>query len=127
MATYIDFSKIENNELTEITDVQAINNSLKNIFSTPLGSLPGKPKFGTRIHQLIFSQMDYATEITLMEMVREEVLRFEPRIILDTIKIRFLPEYNSISIEINYNFSSNSVLMEGSTSISLSSNWVSIS
>lgn len=122
MATYIDFSKIENNELTEITDVQAINNSLKNIFSTPLGSLPGKPKFGTRIHQLIFSQMDYATEITLMEMVREEVLRFEPRIILDTIKIRFLPEYNSISIEINYNFSSNSVLMEGSTSISLSSN-----
>jgi phage baseplate assembly protein W len=122
MATYIDFSKIENNELTELTDVQAINNSLKNIFSTPLGSLPGKPKFGTRINQLIFSQMDYATEITLMEMVREEVLRYEPRIILDSINIRFLPEYNSIAIEIKYYFSANGTIKDGAVSVSVSAN-----
>lgn len=108
MAVYTDFKLNSDREtLSSISvneDEVAINNALKNIFSTPLGSLHGKPRFGTRIFQLLFSQMDIATEIALREMIKEEILKFEPRVVLRELKIKNIPEYNKIVVDLYYTY-----------------------
>lgn len=123
MAIYTDYSKLVYNserggaELVPITDVESINNSLKNIFTTKLGSVPGKPKFGSRIHSLVFSLMDIEIEIALRAIIKEEVLKFEPRINLTEISIKRIPEYNRVVINLTYNFIANSLKTTGSTAI----------
>ena len=64
---YNDFDSV----LTFDYDVGAINNAIKNILFTSVGSLPGKPDFGSRISELVFSQMDYITENMLKRLIIE--------------------------------------------------------
>jgi phage baseplate assembly protein W len=121
MAIYTDFSITSGdlNNIAEITDENAINNALKNIFLTPLGSLHGKPRFGTRLFEVIFSFIDYATELTIKEIIKEEVVKFEPRITLKSIDIKSIPEYNKISVIITYVFFAKSLETTGTAKISL--------
>lgn len=107
MATYTDFTlqpRKDLNSLSVVTDIEAINNSLKNIFSTPIGSLHGKPRFGTRLFQVLFNFIDFSTEEVIKEIVREEILKQEKRITLIGVNIQSIPEYNKIVIYIDYTF-----------------------
>lgn len=44
----------DNGDIKMITDVDAINQSIKTILLTDFGSLPMNPKFGTRLQSLLF-------------------------------------------------------------------------
>ena len=67
-------------------DVDAIKNSIKNILMTRLGSLPGKPNFGSRLHLLVFEQLDHVTNQLAKRYVMESLARHEDRIkVLDVI------------------------------------------
>jgi phage baseplate assembly protein W len=118
-ATYTDLTtpKFSGLRITEIYDDISINNSLTNIFSTPLGSLPGKPYFGTRIHTMLFEFIDEITMSIITEMINEEVAKFEPRIIVDSVDFDNYPEYNKINININYVYQNKEKLLEGSAAI----------
>lgn len=120
MAKYKDLSLDRNDNLIEIIDVDSINNALKNIFSTPLGSVPGKPKYGTRIFSLLFNQMDYLLEFTLKEIIKEEIGKFEPRIKFEDVQITEVPEYNRVDVEIFYSFSIGGDILSASANIGFS-------
>lgn len=67
-------------------DVEAIKNSIKNILMTRLGSLPGKPNFGSRLHLLVFEQLDHVTNQLAKRYAMESLARHEDRIkVLDVI------------------------------------------
>ena len=53
MALYSDFKSVGYFD----EDVKAINNAIKNILLTNIGSLPGQPEFGSRLNELIFEQI----------------------------------------------------------------------
>lgn len=89
---------------TTVTDVKAINNSIKNILMTPKGSLPGKPTFGSDIHRVIFSQLDVITRDTLRDVILNALLKWEPRINIDNIVVEEVPEYNKIIATIHYSY-----------------------
>jgi uncharacterized protein len=119
MAIYTDLT-LSKTKVTEITDEASINNSLKNLFATPLGSVAGKPKFGTRIHSVLFSLITFSTEGTLREIIKEEIAKFEPRIELLEIGIQNVPEYNLINLVITYQFPIFGMNKVASTKISFS-------
>ena len=84
------------------TNIQAINNSIKNILLTRRGSVPGIPRFGSDLYTLIFSQLDSLTESVAKSMILSALSEFEDRIIVKNIDLKSIAEYNRLSITINY-------------------------
>ena len=97
---YKDLTSIEKNN----TDIQAINNSIKNILLTRRGSVPGIPRFGSELYTLIFSQLDSLTETVAKSMVLSALTEFEDRINVKSINLKQVPEYNRLIIEIIYTY-----------------------
>ncbi len=97
---YKDLTSIENNN----TEVQAINNSIKNILLTRRGSVPGIPRFGSELYTLIFSQLDSLTESVAKSIIFSTLSEFEDRINIKNINLKSVPEYNRLVIEIEYTY-----------------------
>jgi phage baseplate assembly protein W len=119
-ATYTDLTTPKNLGklvINEIHDDIAISNSLKNIFSTPKGSLPGKPYFGTILHQMLFEPIDIITEEIMIGIIKNEIAKFEPRISIISISFDNLPEYNKVVINIQYKYKRKEEVIISNTAI----------
>lgn len=97
---YKDLSTVEKH----VTDLSALNQSIKNILLTRRGSLPGKPRFGSDLYKVVFSQMDSLTESMAKNYVIEALSEFETRIEVNNITITKAPEYNKIIVNINFSY-----------------------
>jgi len=87
------------------TNEDAINNSIRNIILTRIGSMPGKPDFGSRVIEQVFNLMDgKLTEDLLKNAVLQALLKWEPRINILDIVVTQLPEYNRVIIDVYYEF-----------------------
>ena len=83
-------------------DIQAIENSIKNLFTIEIGEVPGKPWLGNPISVFLFDNMGFFEE-KAMEVAMQNVLeKYEPRARLISIKINKEQEYNYLEIVINY-------------------------
>lgn len=112
---YSDFTNIKNN----VTDLKALNNSIRNILLTRRGSVPGNPRFGSDLHQLIFSQLDTLTEAVAKNMILEALQEFEDRISIKSVNIVSVPEYNRLSCEIVFDYRDElNTKLESSTTVS---------
>lgn len=101
MNIYFDYrtpSEVDTNEV-------AINNAIRNILLTRLGSLPGKPEFGSRLLEQVFDLMDgQLTEDLLKNSVVQALLKWEPRITILNVIITQLPEFNRVIIDVYYEY-----------------------
>ena len=109
---YKDFTSIEQTN----TEVQAINNSIRNILLTRRGSVPGKPRFGSDLYTLVFSQLDSLTESVAKSMILACLTEFEDRIRIQTIELKSIEEYNKLVISISYTYKDNFGLTTTGTS-----------
>lgn len=85
-------------------DVNAINNAIKNILMTPLGSLEGMPEFGSRLYEIIFSQIDHITINLIKRLIAEAIYAWEDRIELISVDVNSVPEYNRLVASMTYRF-----------------------
>lgn len=83
-------------------NIEAINNSIRNILTTQKGSLEGMPEFGSRLNELVFSQIDHITIDLLKNLIQEALRQWEDRIIISDIVISSVPEYNRLIASISY-------------------------
>ena len=83
-------------------NIEAINNSIRNILTTQKGSLEGMPEFGSRLNELVFSQIDHITVDLLKNLIQEALRQWEDRIIISDIVISSVPEYNRLIASISY-------------------------
>lgn len=97
-------------------DINAIKNSLKNLFTTTPGEKVLNPEFGLDLRKYLF---DPAT-IEVAELIRSDIYTqigtFEPRVKLNNVKILVLEDVNEFDIFINYSIPSlniNNVSMFG--------------
>lgn len=97
---YKDYSSVS----THVTDTAAVKNSIRNIILTPRGTLPGKPKFGSDIHKIIFSPLDALTETMAKNYIKEALSEFETRIDVDDIQIKKIEEFNKIVITVRFSY-----------------------
>lgn len=114
-AIYVDYDDVE--EVVE--DIYAINNALKNIVLTRLGSMPGKPWFGSNIYLIPFSQLDHITVERAKRYIKEAIIRCETRVTIQSVDIESVPEYNKIVANIKYVFNINGIISENNVSINL--------
>lgn len=113
---YKDITTIESTN----SDVAAINNSIRNIILTRRGSVPGKPRFGSDLYTLLFSQLDTLTESVAKSMILSCLTEFENRINIINISLKSVEEYNKLVVTINYRYKDNlGQNLTGSAAISL--------
>jgi uncharacterized protein len=80
-----------------------IDQSLMILLSTRPGERILNPQFGCRIHNMVFEIMDEGTKTLAVEHIKQAILFFEPRIIVDNVIFDTSDIYNGLlMITINY-------------------------
>ena len=98
---YSDLSSASTSKLDK--DIDAIKNSIKNILLTPIGSMPGKPLFGSNITDYLFENISPGTSIMLSNEVTVAIGNWEKRAEVVSVDVIEIPEYNKIHLEIKFN------------------------
>jgi len=83
-------------------DAAAVKQSLKNLLLTNRFEKPFRPAFGGDLGGLLFEMMDETTADKMIQQIRASVKRFEPRAIITNLKIVATPDYNQISVVIEF-------------------------
>lgn len=102
---YIDIDyKLQtvNKDLRLAYESEAINNSIRNILTTPKGSLPGNPEFGTNLEEALFEIIDEITLSFIEDIIITELTKQEPRIIVKAIKFNVNTDEGQILTTILY-------------------------
>jgi phage baseplate assembly protein W len=114
--TYFDYDT----PVSVSTNENAIDNSIRNILMTRIGSLPGKPDFGSNVMNIVFELMDNkSTSDILKNSINISLIRWEPRITVNNIDIKEIPEYNKVIANISYTYNILGSNIENTTSILL--------
>lgn len=90
--------------LTDVQDIEAIKNSIRNIILTKQGTLPGDPEFGSKLGSVIFEPLDGLTSKLQDSFIRESLIRYEPRVRVVNVDLDEIPEYNRLVIRIEFEY-----------------------
>ncbi len=106
MSTFSSSDKLYEDFITPKStnfDEQSIKNSIRNILLTNIGSMPGRPTFGSRLLEIPFSQNDSSTQLALKRLIAECLSKWEKRIILTNVSF---PDtsYNNLVVKIDFYF-----------------------
>lgn len=90
-------------DISVLYDVDAINQSLKNILHTRLYERPFESyNISAKIHELLFELNGSALKSEIKNVIFNAIVNNEPRILLYDIIVNDIPEQNSITIQIYY-------------------------
>lgn len=94
-------------EVQIVSEIDAIKNSIKNILMTQIGSVPGRPNFGSNLHLIVFEQMDALTEKIAERYTKEALAKFEDRINILDVSVSKNEAFNRLTIDIRFSFRDN--------------------
>ena len=87
-----------NDDLIAIKNENAIARSLRNIVFTLPGEKFFNQSFGSRITESLFENIDDITATVIVDEIRESIIRYEPRVELDS--VRAYPDYENNSFDV---------------------------
>lgn len=79
-------------------DLDAIRNSLSNLFSTVPGQKLLNPAYGLNLLQYLFEPVTTSTANTIGETILNGITRFEPRVTVDKVRVVGNAEANEYNI-----------------------------
>ena len=89
-----------------LPDIHAINNSIRNLFSCPIGARGRifQPTYGTFLYNLLHEPLDQETAFRLRATLIQSLEKWEPRIKLDNAntQITTLPTLPGYSVRVVY-------------------------
>ncbi len=86
-----------------VSDEEDIRQSLLLLLSTTPGERIMRPKYGCDLMSVVFNRLTAATESQIVDMVTMAVLRFEPRVTLEEVRVEASPaHYGMIRIQLDY-------------------------
>ena len=89
-------------DLIALKNENAIARSVKNIVLTVSGEKPFDPRFGSRITDLLFENVDDITAINIETEIRNSIERYEPRVKLTSVIVQADIDGNSFDVTITY-------------------------
>ena len=92
----------KNKDIKLSEDIEAINNAVRNILLTRKYSVPGKPDFGCDLENALFEQIDEITLTFIEGIIRTEIEKWEPRIIIRDVSFRVPQGQQMIMVSIQY-------------------------
>ena len=90
------------NDITKITDVEAVKRSIRNLVLTNFYEKPFHPEIGSGIRDMLFENMTPITAVVLARKVEDVIENFEPRARL--IGVRALPNLDRNEYEVTIEF-----------------------
>lgn len=97
-----NFTKKSNGDVREMTNIDAIGNSLTNIFETFQGNRRMLPEFALPIYGILFEPVDEITSYRIGEMILSAIERWETRIVVDNIEVIARPDQNEYRVTLEY-------------------------
>lgn len=92
----------EINDLVLDYDLNAIKNSIRNIFNTTPGEKILNPRFGLNLKQFLFNPMSDLIAVDIAGLIRSKLPLFEPRISLNYVNVLPIYDENEYNIEISF-------------------------
>ena len=90
------------NDITKITDIEAVKRSIRNLILTNFYEKPFHPEIGSGIRDMLFENMTPITAVVLARKVEDVIENFEPRARL--ISVRSLPNLDRNEYEVTIEF-----------------------
>lgn len=97
----ISFDRQTDGDVKESLDIEAIKNSIKNIFLTKQGSRRMLPDFAYGPYNLLFEPIDETTAQKIGEIFLSEIEKWDDRIIINNLHVDAKPDQNLYKIRIN--------------------------
>lgn len=98
----INFTKMANGDIRNVTDMDAIQNSLTNIWRTLPGSRRMLYPFASPTWGMLFEQVDEITSRRLGELMLQAIERWEDRIEVDNLHVKAFPDENKYLVQLTY-------------------------
>lgn len=96
-----DFNKNPNSgALGVVNNDEAVKIAIKNLLLTEYGERPYQPLLGSKIRSMLFEPFSPMTEDALKHLIREAITNYEPRAVINDIRINDDIERNGIYITI---------------------------
>lgn len=89
-------------DLVTVKDKAAIVQAITALLLTRKGERPFQPDLGCGIQNALFEPLDYATSGLIRSEIAEVLIKYEPRIRIDTIVVRPDDQNNGYSVELSY-------------------------
>jgi phage baseplate assembly protein W len=97
-------STVNSNDILVDYDIQAIKNSIKNIFTTRKGQKILTPNFGSSLEQYLFEPVNEVYGRAIGQEILDSISSFEPRVEVTKVKVEPFPDDNTYRISVAYNF-----------------------
>jgi len=94
--------KSSNNDVSEVTDVQAVKRSIRNLVLLNTYEKPFHPEISSGVRDMLFELMTPVSAAILARKIQDVIENFEPRARL--VGVRSIPDYdrNSYSVSIEF-------------------------
>ena len=89
-------------DLIGLKNENAIARSVKNIVFTIPGEKFFNPRFGSRITQLLFENIDSITALSIQDEIESSIRQYEPRVDLKEVNVNARPDDNAFDVKIVY-------------------------
>jgi len=83
-----------------VVNRDAVKQSVKSLVLTNFYERPYNPTLGGDIRSQLFENMDTLTEFNISKNIRQVIDNFEPRALLDDIKVQATPDSNALNVTI---------------------------
>jgi phage baseplate assembly protein W len=92
------------NDILVDTDIDAIRNSIRNIFSTRKGQKLLTPEFGSSLEQYLFEPITEIYARAIGDDILTAIQKYEPRIEILKVLVVPIPDENQYNISVSYRF-----------------------
>lgn len=93
---------VNSSDIKVDVNLQAIRNSIKNIFSTRKGQKILNPDFGCSLDQYLFTPVTNSIAKAIGTDILEGFARYEPRVKVTDVKVNPFPDRNLYYVTVNY-------------------------
>ena len=94
--------KSSNSDISEVTDVQAVKRSIRNLVLLNTYEKPFHPEIASGVRDMLFELMTPVTAAILARQVQNVIENFEPRARL--VGVRSIPNYDTNSYDVSIEF-----------------------
>ena len=94
--------KNSNRDISDVTDVQAVKRSIRNLVLLNSFEKPFHPEIGSGVRDMLFELMTPVTAVILTRKIEDVINNFEPRCRL--VSVRAIPNFDRNAYEISIEF-----------------------
>jgi len=98
--------RVKNKDIIQDVNIVALRNALENIITTSRYEVPGFPEFGMNLERFIGEFNDELTVEEISDFVKEQIERWEPRVVFDKLEMIPTNDQNSLQLKVYFTIKS---------------------